>query len=67
MDDGFYRNDAVEDLYSVVVRFDEQESADRFYCDLNGWRLSDTEVKCRCEFLELLCCFLFFLAFVWLI
>ncbi|KAH7659851.1 BRCA1-associated protein [Dioscorea alata] len=47
------RNDAVEDLYSVVVRFDEQESADRFYCDLNGWRLSDTEPEvCHILFLD---------------
>ncbi|KAJ0986497.1 hypothetical protein J5N97_004853 [Dioscorea zingiberensis] len=47
------RNDAVEDQYSVVVRFDEQESADRFYCDLNGWHLSDSEPEvCHILFLD---------------
>lgn len=43
----------MDDLYSVVVRFDEQDSADRFYCDLNGWRLSDTEPEvCNILFLD---------------
>ncbi|KAK3143548.1 hypothetical protein QOZ80_4AG0301680 [Eleusine coracana subsp. coracana] len=39
----FIRNDGVEDRYSVLVEFEDQKSADRFYLDVNGWRFSSSE------------------------
>ncbi|KAJ6796048.1 BRCA1-associated protein-like [Iris pallida] len=37
------RNDALEDRYSVLVKFDDQENADAYYLNLNGWRFSSAE------------------------
>lgn len=34
----------MEDRYSVLVEFEDQKSADRFYLDVNGWRFSSSEV-----------------------
>ncbi|KAI3982145.1 hypothetical protein MKX01_019051 [Papaver californicum] len=39
------RNDGVEDQYSVLIRFDGQESADNFYKHFNGNRFSSMEVE----------------------
>ncbi|MCL7022285.1 hypothetical protein MKW94_002050 [Papaver nudicaule] len=39
------RNDGVEDQYSVLIRFDGQESADNFYKHFNGKRFSSMEVE----------------------
>ncbi|TVU16342.1 hypothetical protein EJB05_39901 [Eragrostis curvula] len=39
----FIRDDGVEDRYSVLVDFEDQKSADRFYLDVNGWRFSSSE------------------------
>lgn len=39
-----YRNDALEDRYSVLIKFVNQLKADGFYCDFNGKRFSSTEV-----------------------
>lgn len=38
------RNDAMEDRYSVLVKFDDQKSADTFYHELTGWRFLSAEV-----------------------
>lgn len=35
----------MEDRYSVLVEFEDQNSAERFYADLNGWRFSTSEVS----------------------
>ncbi|KAG0480042.1 hypothetical protein HPP92_010900 [Vanilla planifolia] len=37
------RNDGLEDRFSVLVKFDDQKSADAFYLNLNGWRFSSSE------------------------
>jgi len=34
----------MEDRYSVLVKFDDQKSADTFYLELNGWRFPSAEV-----------------------
>ncbi|ONK60228.1 uncharacterized protein A4U43_C08F15760 [Asparagus officinalis] len=47
------RNDAMEDRYSVLVKFDEQKSADTFYLELNGWRYPSAEGEvCHILFLD---------------
>lgn len=38
------RNDGMEDQYSVLIRFDNQNSADNFYKHFNGRRFSSLEV-----------------------
>lgn len=38
------RNDAMEDRYSVLIRLENQLSADGFYCCYNGKRFKPTEV-----------------------
>ncbi|XP_020589072.1 BRCA1-associated protein isoform X2 [Phalaenopsis equestris] len=37
------RNDGMEDRYSVLIKLDDQKSADAFYLNLNGWRFSTAE------------------------
>ncbi|OVA12903.1 zinc finger protein [Macleaya cordata] len=45
------RNDGMEDQYSVLIRFDSQDSADNFYKHFNGKRFSSMEVEvCRVLF-----------------
>lgn len=39
------RNDALEDRYSVLIKFVNQLKADGFYCDFNGKRFSSTEAE----------------------
>lgn len=38
------RNDAMEDRYSVLIRLEDQMSADGFYCSFNGKRFKPNEV-----------------------
>lgn len=38
------RMDGMEDHYSVLIRFDEQQYADTFYTHYNGRRFSSLEV-----------------------
>lgn len=38
------RNDGMEDSYSILIRFDSQDSTDNFYKHLNGSRFSSLEV-----------------------
>lgn len=38
------RNDGMEDRYSVLIEFDDQMAADRFYLELNGWRFPSSDV-----------------------
>lgn len=38
------RTNGVEDQYSVIIRFDDQTSADGFYQHFNGRRFSSLEV-----------------------
>ncbi|XP_028067684.1 BRCA1-associated protein-like isoform X5 [Camellia sinensis] len=46
-----FRNDGVEDRYSVLIRFDDQSSTDAFYKHFNGRRYSSLEVEaCRVLF-----------------
>ncbi|KAF9589187.1 hypothetical protein IFM89_019696 [Coptis chinensis] len=45
------RNDGVEDRYSILIRFGDQEFADNFYQHFNGKRFSSLEVE--------ICCILF--------
>lgn len=40
-----FRTDGLEDQYSVVIRFDDQISADGFYQHFNGRRFSSLEVS----------------------
>lgn len=42
------RNDGVEDRYSILIRFDNQKSADNFYQHFNGRRFSSLEVEMCC-------------------
>ncbi|KAK4252951.1 hypothetical protein QN277_011074 [Acacia crassicarpa] len=45
------RNDGMEDQYSVLIRFDDQDSTDGFYKHYNGRRFSSMEVEvCRVMF-----------------
>ncbi|XP_027098343.1 BRAP2 RING ZnF UBP domain-containing protein 2-like isoform X1 [Coffea arabica] len=45
------RNDGMEDNYSVLIRFDDQSSADNFYKHFNGRCFSSLEVEiCRVLF-----------------
>ncbi|CAL5199758.1 unnamed protein product [Lathyrus oleraceus] len=45
------RMDSMEDRYSVLIRFDQQESTDAFYTHYNGRRFSSLEVEvCRVVF-----------------
>ncbi|KAF8393105.1 hypothetical protein HHK36_021346 [Tetracentron sinense] len=45
------RNDGMEDRYSILIRFDNQNSTDNFYKHLNGKRFSSLEVEvCRVLF-----------------
>lgn len=39
-----FRNDGMEDCYSILIRFDEQKAADTFYKHFNGRRFSSLEV-----------------------
>jgi hypothetical protein len=41
-----FRNDGMEDRYSILIRFDSQESTDNFYKHFNGRRFSSLEVWC---------------------
>ncbi|XP_057969092.1 BRAP2 RING ZnF UBP domain-containing protein 2 isoform X2 [Malania oleifera] len=45
------RNDGMEDRYSILIRFDSQDSADNFFKHFNGNRFSSLEVEvCRVLF-----------------
>ncbi|BFG24770.1 hypothetical protein CerSpe_110440 [Prunus speciosa] len=45
------RNDGMEDRYSILIRFDSQDSTDDFYKHFNGSRFSSLEVEaCRILF-----------------
>ncbi|KAM6602329.1 hypothetical protein CsatA_021938 [Cannabis sativa] len=45
------RNDGMEDRYSILIRFDSQDSADKFYKHFNGRRFSSLEEEaCRVLF-----------------
>ncbi|XP_077216737.1 zinc finger (C3HC4-type RING finger) family protein [Tasmannia lanceolata] len=45
------RNDGVDDRYSILIRFDSQNSTDNFYTHFNGKRFSSLEVEvCRVLF-----------------
>lgn len=45
------RMESMEDRYSVLIRFDEQDSTDAFYTHYNGRRFSSLEVEvCRVVF-----------------
>ncbi|KAA8541958.1 hypothetical protein F0562_023110 [Nyssa sinensis] len=45
------RNDGMEDRYSILIRFDDQNSTDTFYNHFNGRRFSSLEVEaCRVLF-----------------
>uniref|UniRef100_A0A1D1ZKV5 BRCA1-associated protein n=1 Tax=Anthurium amnicola TaxID=1678845 RepID=A0A1D1ZKV5_9ARAE len=47
------RNDAVEERYSMLIQFDEQNAADSFYLELNGWRFPSEEAEvCHILFLS---------------
>ncbi|XP_042458446.1 BRAP2 RING ZnF UBP domain-containing protein 1-like [Zingiber officinale] len=46
------RNDAFEDRYSVLVKFDDQNSTDQFYLDANGWRFSAEGEVCHLLFIN---------------
>ena len=39
-----FRNDGMEDRYSILIRFDGQDSTDNFYRHFNGRRFSSLEV-----------------------
>lgn len=39
------RNDGMEDRYSILIRFDDQNSTDTFYKHFNGRRFSSLEVE----------------------
>ena len=39
-----FRNDGIEDQYSILIRFDDQNSADSFYKHFTGRRFSSLEV-----------------------
>lgn len=39
------RMESMEDRYSVLIRFDEQDSTDAFYTHYNGRRFSSLEVS----------------------
>lgn len=39
-----FRNDGMEDRYSVLIRFDDQDSTDTFYKHFKGRRFSSLEV-----------------------
>ncbi|TXG70138.1 hypothetical protein EZV62_005073 [Acer yangbiense] len=39
------RNDAVEDQYSILIRFDSQDSTDKFYQHFNGRQFNSLEVE----------------------
>lgn len=39
-----FRNDGMEDSYSILIRFDSQDSTDNFYKHFNGSRFSSLEV-----------------------
>lgn len=39
-----YRNDAMEDRYSVLIRLGNQLDADAFYCSFNGKKFRPSEV-----------------------
>lgn len=41
---GGLRNDGMEDQYSVLIRFDDQDSTDGFYNHYNRRRFSSLEV-----------------------
>ncbi|KAL6839191.1 hypothetical protein ACP4OV_030863 [Aristida adscensionis] len=45
------RNDEVEGPYSIILIFDDQESADKFYLNMNGWNFTDTEGVCHVLFI----------------
>ncbi|XP_078150585.1 uncharacterized protein LOC144545884 [Carex rostrata] len=45
----FIRNDGMEDRYSVLIEFDDQMAADRFYLELNGWRFPSSDVGEVCH------------------
>lgn len=40
----WFRNDGMEDRYSILIRFDSQDSTDDFYKHFNGSRFSSLEV-----------------------
>ncbi|KAF5466813.1 hypothetical protein F2P56_016708 [Juglans regia] len=42
------RNDGMEDRYSILIRFDSQESTDNFYRHFNGRRFSSLEAEVCC-------------------
>ncbi|XP_058111387.1 BRAP2 RING ZnF UBP domain-containing protein 2 isoform X1 [Magnolia sinica] len=42
------RNDGLEDRYSILIRFDSQNSADNFYRYFNGRHFSSLEVEVCC-------------------
>lgn len=44
-----YRNDGVEDQYSILIRFDNQESTDSFYRHFNKKHFSSLEVCSSCS------------------
>ncbi|KAF5177591.1 Ring finger protein etp1-like protein [Thalictrum thalictroides] len=45
------RNDGMKDRYSILIRFDDQQSADNFYHHFSGSRFSSMEVEvCRILF-----------------
>lgn len=39
-----FRNDGMEDRYSILIRFDGQDSTDNFFRHFNGRRFSSLEV-----------------------
>jgi BRCA1-associated protein len=40
-----FRNDGMEDRYSVLIKLDNQVTADRFYNSFNEKRFSPSEVS----------------------
>ncbi|XP_024021874.1 BRCA1-associated protein [Morus notabilis] len=42
------RNDGMEDRYSILIRFDSQDSTDNFYKHFNGTRFSSLEAEVCC-------------------
>ncbi|KAJ3677227.1 hypothetical protein LUZ60_002951 [Juncus effusus] len=49
----FLKNDEFEDRYSVLVEFEDQITADRFYLELNGWKFPSSDVGEVCHVLYL--------------
>lgn len=47
---GGYRNDGMDDQYCILIRFDDQHSADSFYKHFTGRRFSSLEVCFTPEF-----------------